>query len=181
MSVKAWETLDSCYPIKEKWLVVRKDRVLTDKNVDVPDFYVIEYPTWVNVIAIKEDGHFIIEEQYRHGLNAIEFEIPAGACEQDEEPLHAAKRELLEETGLSGGEWTLYDTYAPNPNSLSNVCHTFLALGVKKTQSPHQELTESIDIHLMTIDEVKQLLLDNKIQEGIMAAPLWRYLYENKI
>lgn len=177
--MKKWRTLSSEYLSRESFLTVRKDRVLTDLGIDIPDFYVVEYPTWVNVIAITEEGHIIIEQQYRHGIDQICSEIPAGCCEEGEQPLDAAKRELKEETGYVGGEWTEYDVYAPNPNTMNNLCHTFLAEGVKKLSEPDQEPTESIAVHLKTKDEVRQMLQDHKIIEGIMAAPLWRYFSEN--
>ena len=140
--MKKWRTLSSEYLSRESFLTVRKDRVLTDLGIDIPDFYVVEYPTWVNVIAITEEGHIIIEQQYRHGIDQICSEIPAGCCEEGEQPLDAAKR-------------------------------------VKKLSEPDQEPTESIAVHLKTKDEVRQMLQDHQIIEGIMAAPLWRYFSEN--
>jgi len=62
---------------------------------------------------------------------------------------------------------------------MNNLCHTFLAEGVKKLSEPDQEPTESIAVHLKTKDEVRQMLQDHQIIEGIMAAPLWRYFSEN--
>ncbi len=67
------------------------------------DYYVLEYPTWINVLAITKDGRFVLEKQYRHGTQSIDYELCAGTCEPGEKPLHAAKRELLEETGFGGG------------------------------------------------------------------------------
>lgn len=178
--MKKWQTLNSHYLIRESWVTVRQDQVITDKGIYIPDYFVLEYPTWVNVIAITEDGLFIIEEQYRHGLDTICFEIPAGICAPYEKPIETAKRELLEETGFGDGYWQEYDIYAPNPNSMNNNCHTFLAEGVRKLCESKQEITESITIHLCSLDKIKRMLIENKIQEGVMAAPLWRYLYEKK-
>ena len=54
--MKKWRTLSSEYLSRESFLTVRKDRVLTDLGIDIPDFYVVEYPTWVNVIAITSSS-----------------------------------------------------------------------------------------------------------------------------
>jgi len=61
---------------------------------------------------------------------------------------------------------------------MSNICHTFLASGVKQVSEPHREKTEDIRVHLKTREEVKELLEEGKIIEGIMVAPLYKYLSE---
>lgn len=147
-------------------------------GIVVPDFYVSELPDWVNVVAITTDGKFIIEEQYRHGIQKVCFELPAGEVEQGEDPLIAAQRELKEETGYTGGEWKAFGTSVPNASGCSNTCHSFLAIGVERTTEPKQEPTEDIKIHLVTKEEIKEMLLDGLISEGVMQAPLWRYLAE---
>ena len=100
-----WDIINSEYLFRRPWLTVRHDQVrLPDGRIN-PEFYVLEYPDWVNVIAITEDGMFVLERQYRHGLGKTCYEIPAGVIENGETPLEAAKRELQEETGYGEGEW----------------------------------------------------------------------------
>lgn len=173
-----WQILHSDYLIRNLWLTVRKDHIRQPSGCEMKDFYVIEYPDWVNVIAITEDDRFIIEEQYRHGLQRVNFELCAGCVEQGESPLEAAKRELLEETGFDGGEWEEFMASAPNPNSMSNVCHTFLAKGVRLVSEPHREKTEDIKVHFLTLDELTKVLNEGKIIEGIMQAPIYKYINE---
>ena len=175
-----WAIRQSEYIYKSRWLTARKDAVRTDKGIDIDDFYVLEYPTWVNVIAITQEGRFVIEQQYRHGIQQQVFEICAGICEANEEPIDAAKRELLEETGFSGGTWSLIGKFAPNPNSMSNWCYSFLAEGVTKSQEPHQEPTENIQIYSFSAEEVLSMMKKGEIAEGTMLAPLWQYFYEHK-
>ena len=76
-----WKVNNSEYIYKSRWLTVRKDSICTDKGVNIDDFYVLEYPTWVNVVAKTEDGNYIVERQYRHGLERDAYEICAGICE----------------------------------------------------------------------------------------------------
>ena len=172
-----WRIRKSGYMIQEQWLTVRKDAVSTDKGVEIEDFYVLEYPTWVNIVAITNEGKYIIERQYRHGIGQEVYEICAGTCEEGEEPLDAAKRELLEETGFCGGKWSLIGKFAPNPNSMNNWCYSFLAEGVTKQQEPQQEQTENIEVFQIDEQRLKRMMINGEIVEGIMLATLWNHLF----
>ena len=145
----------------------------------VSDFYVTELPDWVNVIAITTDGKFIIEEQYRHGIQKVCFELCAGMVDEGETPLETAKRELLEETGYSDGNWTAFGMSVPNASGATTKCYHFLATDVVCGQRPKPEQTEDIKIHLLTEQELKQILLDGRITEAVMLSSLWRY-FANK-
>ena len=174
-SIEKWKTMESNYLYRHKYLTVRKDTVVTQAGAVITDFFVIENPDWVNVIAITDQGLFGIEEQYRHGIDKVGYEICAGMIEKGESPLEAAKRELREETGYGEGEWELFMQSTPNPSSMNNVNYTYLAKGVVKLGEPALEQTESIRVSLLTKDDVLRLLETDSISEGIMQAPLWKY------
>lgn len=95
-----WRLVNSEYLIRRPWLTARRDTVeLPDGRIN-DEFYILEYPTWVNVIAIDKDGRFVMVEQFRHGLGDVYTELCAGVAEEGEDPVDAAKRELLEETAI---------------------------------------------------------------------------------
>lgn len=170
-----WDIINSEYLFRRPWLTVRHDQVrLPDGRIN-PEFYVLEYPDWVNVIAITEDGMFVLERQYRHGLGKTCYEIPAGVIEKGETPLEAAKRELQEETGYGEGEWETLMTVSGNCSTTSNLTHCFLAKGVKKISGQHLDATEDISVCLMDETRVKDLLECDQIKQSMMAAPLWKY------
>ena len=170
-----WEVLDSEYLFRRPWLTVRHDKVrLPDGRIN-PEYYVLEYPDWINILAITEDGKFVFERQYRHGLGKTCYEIPAGVIEKGETPLEAAKRELQEETGYGEGEWSPLMTISGNPSTTSNLTHCFLARGVKKISGQHLDATEDITVCLLDESQVKDLLESDQIRQALMAAPLWKY------
>ena len=120
---RRWKILSTEYLIRRPWLTARRDQVqLPDGRVN-PEYYVVEYPDWVNVIAITKEGKFVMERQYRHAVAMTCYELPCGVMEAGETPLQAAQRELLEETGYGKGEWKEIMTLTPNPSSMSNFTH----------------------------------------------------------
>lgn len=174
---KKWQVLHSEYVMRNPWLTVRRDHIRQPSGVEIPDYWVLEYPEWVNVIALTADGRMVVERQYRHAMGGTAYEICAGCAEKGEGPLAAAKRELQEETGYTGGEWTEIMTISPNGTSMTNMTHCFVARGV--TPGPaHLEATEDIDVSLMSPDEVLGLLKSGQIVQATMAAPLWKFFYE---
>jgi len=178
--MKKWKTIKKEYIYQSKWITVRKDQVQSNRGVVIDDFYVLEYSTWINVLAVTVDGYYVVEKQYRHGIDEILFELCAGNCEGYEQPLDTAKRELLEETGYGGGTWTLLGKYAPNPNTMNNWCYTFLAEGVEKMMEPRQEETEEIEVLLIDEKKLFDLMQNGQIVEGVMLAPLWQYFYNKQ-
>lgn len=107
------------------------------------------------------------------------FELCAGMVDEGETPLEAAKRELLEETGYSGGNWTAFGMSVPNASGSTTKCYHFLATDVVPYNDPKLEQTEDIKIHILIAQEVKKLMLGGHITEAVMLAPLWRY-FANK-
>ena len=98
-----WKVLTSEYLARKPWFTVRHESIELPDGRLIPDYYVFEYPDWVNVIAITKEGKFVFIDQYRHGLGETDYEIPAGVAEPDDASmLAAAQRELAEETGYGG-------------------------------------------------------------------------------
>lgn len=176
MKIEKWKILESKYLVKRPWLTARVDKVELPNGVVHPEYYVLEYPTWVNIIAITTEGRFVMVEQYRHGLADVFTELVAGVAEKGEAPLQAARRELLEETGYGNGEWQLFTVLSANPGSMTNLTYTFLATGVEPVSGQHLDATEDIAVKLLTQDEIKGMLLENEIKQSLMAAPLWKYV-----
>lgn len=172
-----WKQIDKEYLIRNKWIAVRKDHVILPSGVEIDDFYVIERPRLVHVIAITKEGDFVFEQQYRYAINRNCLEICAGIVEPYETPLEAAQRELREETGYADGEWELISEYAVDPSNMTEISYSFLAKNVVKVSDQFLDTTEELESVLLSEKEVKQALCKGDIVSSLMAAPLWQYFY----
>ena len=79
-------TRSSEYLIRRPWMTVRKDVVVHPDGRVQPEYYVLEYPDFINVIAITTDGRIIMEQQWRQAVGEVSLEIPAGVVEKGETP-----------------------------------------------------------------------------------------------
>ena len=162
------------------WLSVRQECVELPNGTQIPTWFILDYPDWINVIALTKDGQMVMVDQYRHALGETHYELVAGVIDPGETPLEAARRELSEETGFEGGEWQLFMTLSPNPTNHNNHSYTFLATNVEKRREQHQEPTEDIGVHLFAPAQVQEMLQDNEIVQALHAAPLWKYFATNR-
>ena len=175
MKDMTWKILSSEYIIQRPWLTARRDKVqLPDGRVH-EEYYVLEYPAWVNIIALTEEGKMLLIRQYRHGLGRTNFELVAGCVEAGEAPLDAAKRELCEETGYTGGEWQELMQLSANPSTTNNLTYCYLAQGVKQTSTQNLDANEDIEVYLFTPEEVREMVSRGEFIQALMAAPLLKY------
>src|SRR5438046_2389724 len=127
MSVHPWKKIASKKLGHYRVYDVRSDTKISPRTGEQHDFYIIEAVNWVNVIPITTDGKIVMVEQYRHGSDTIELEIPGGMMDPGEtDPVSTGTRELSEETGYVGKNARLLGQIFPNPAIMNNVCHTVL-------------------------------------------------------
>lgn len=163
-----WKVLSSEYLFKDLWFKVRKEKCETPDGRIVDPYYVYDFPDWVTAVALTEDGKVILEKQYRHALGTVDLEIPGGCIDDtDKNPQEAIARELMEETGYTFSSYEYLGTTSANPSTNSNIMHMFLAKGGKKIAGQSLDPNEEIEINLVTIDELKQLMRENKIIQSM--------------
>ncbi len=169
-----WKTLRSEYLFKDLWFTVRKDSCQRPDGKIVEPYYVYEFPEWVTAVALTSDGKVVMERQYRHALGMTMYEIPGGCVDSDDTDLETAiRRELLEETGYVFKQFEYLGKTSANPSTHNNWMHMFLATGGEKQAGQSLDENEDIEIHLLTIEEVKQLLADNQIIQSMHATALF--------
>lgn len=174
---EGWQVRSSEYIFREPWLTVRKDHLSLGNGHSIPDYFILEYPVWVNVIGLTRAGEFVLVRQYRHALGRTSYELCAGVADPgDASPQDSARRELREETGYGGGTWQPWMVLSANPATHSNLTYTFLATGLEKIADPTPDTTEDITVHLRSKAELRDMLLHDDIVQALHAAALWKYL-----
>ena len=109
------------------------------------------------------------------------YALPGGGQRPGELLTEAVCRELLEETGFGGGQWSELMVVSANPSTQTNLTHCFVATDVERISEQHLESTEDLTVHLLTPEQVRDLLLGDRIKQALHAAPLWRYFAENRL
>ena len=163
-----WKTLSSEYLFADLWFKVRKDKCITPGGKIVDPYYVYEFPAWVTAVPVTEDGKIVLVKQYRHALGEVCLEIPGG-CVDDTDPTFEAAiaRELLEETGYSFSSYEYLGKISANPSTNDNLMHMYLARGGKPVAKQSLDGNEEIEVVLVSIDELKKLLRENRLVQAM--------------
>ncbi|MHA1673183.1 MAG: NUDIX domain-containing protein [Promethearchaeota archaeon] len=136
--------------------------------------YVIQAPTWANVIGRTVDYKILLIRQYRFGTDKVELEIPGGMIEPGESPLAGVQRELEEETGFISTKWKQIGVVDANPAIQNNKCYTFLADEIEAKGSINFDPDEDIEFEFATLEEVRAYVANGQITNTfIIAAMYW--------
>ncbi len=149
-----------------------------DMAVELPDGTlaqrdIVRHPGGVGVVALTDECLVALVRQYRAPFDRVTVEIPAGKIEPGEDPLEAARRELVEETGYTAGELVPLVSVAPSPGYTDEVVRVYLARDLTFT-AQHTDGDEFLNVDLVPLDEVRAAVLsgaviDAKTVAGILA------------
>lgn len=168
-----WKLLSSNYLFKDTWLTMRADRCEKPDGKIIDPYYVYEFPNWVTAVALTKENKIIMVRQYRHALGETLMEIPGGCVDaSDSSYEEAIARELLEETGYTFDSYELLGKTSANPSTNSNIMHMYLAKGGVLVKEQELDDGEDIEVHLLTIEEVKQLIRNNQLMQSMHVTAL---------
>ncbi|MCX7679166.1 MAG: NUDIX hydrolase [Spirochaetes bacterium] len=176
-----------------KWVIEKSESVFRTKIFSINrllcthpaksvthEFYILHNPDWINVVAIDTAGNFIFVEQHRLGTGTYTLETPAGLIETGEDPVEAAKRELLEETGYEAGKIVLMRKLAANPAIMNNYIYFFLAENCRKICEQQLDIAEDIRVKTFSPQEVQKMLSNGIIDHSIIVTALSLYFMQKE-
>jgi 8-oxo-dGTP pyrophosphatase MutT (NUDIX family) len=177
-----WTVVSSEYLHRRPpWLVIRQERLRLPTGREIPEYWISEYPPWVNVVAVTPSDQVVMVRQYRPAIAQVHYEIPAGVVDpKDPDLISAARRELAEETGYGGGRWSELTTLSANPALTTNLTQCFLAEGVEPLGEAAPDLTEDLRVHLVPVAELTAIIDSGDLIQALHAAPLLRYLLKRR-
>lgn len=176
--LQLWQKISSKQLADYRIFTIRADQMLSPRTGKPHEFFVLDCVDWVNVIATTPDNHLVMVEQYRHGTNTIELEIPGGMMDSsDASPVATAIRELQEETGFSGDSERaeLIGKIFSNPAIISNTTHTVL---IENCVEKHERIFdpgEDLVTRLVPIAEIPNLVREGKIRHSLVAVALFHF------
>ena len=135
---------------------------------------VLESVDWINVVALNSNLDSLMVRQYRFGIERCTLETPGGMVDPGEEPLAAAKRELIEETGYVSDDWSYLGCVEPNPAFHPHLCHHYLARNVKQVAEPDLGDGEAIDVEFCSLAELKEAMQAGTLQHVLALSALSR-------
>jgi len=150
---------------------------ITLENGVTTDMEYIEHPGATAIVPFLEDNRIVLLKQYRHALKKYIWEIPAGTMDPGEEVIGCAKRELIEETGYSGGKWHLLGEITPVPGYSNERIYIFLAAQLQPA-GQHLDADELLHVEEVEFSEALDMIGAGEIQDaksivGLCLASSW--------
>ncbi len=157
--MEQWKTLSRKEILNHsKYLSVENHEVQLPDGRVIPDWPWVITPDYINVVAVTAKGEFICFRQVKYAVEGTSLAPVGGYLEPGEEPLAAARRELLEETGYEAAEWSSLGTFSVGANRGFSVANFYLAQNARKVTKADADDLEEQELLLLNRAEMETAL-----------------------
>ena len=179
--IKPWPIIETSEGPDMGLFSVRVNRCRSPRTGEEHDFYVIDFPDWVQIVPITPENKVVMISQYRHGCGRTFLELPGGLIDNDDpSPQETATRELLEETGYRAKDLVLLAKTYPQPAVLNHSGFTYVAKGVERVTEPALDAAEDIEVCLVDLQRVPEMIRNGGINHGQTVMGLSTYFLLNE-
>ena len=177
--IRKWEKRGSKLLGDHRIFKLREDQVINPRTGKEHNMVILDCPDWVNIVALTPDREVVMINQYRHGTETVELEIPGGMMDPGEtDPVATALRELQEETGYTGENARIIGECFANPAIMNNRVHTILVENCRCTHEVQLDAGEDLSTHLIPADDLPRLVKEQKIRHSTIVAALHYFALE---
>ena len=157
--MKTWETLSRRTILNHsKYLIVESHTVKLPDGHIITDWPWLITPDYVNVLGMTDEGEFLCFRQTKYAVNGTSLAPVGGYLEPGEQPLAAAQRELLEETGYQATDWVDLGQYAVDGNRGAGTAYLYLARGACRVSEASPDDLEEQQLLRLSRSELEAAL-----------------------
>jgi len=160
--IKKWVVLEERNASPSKWFPLFAHKVQLPNGKIVEDYYVSKLGDVAMIVAITPNKEIIFTKQYKHGVQEIILELPAGRI-GNRTPENAAKEELREETGITADELVTLGNLYIAPSKDSTINHGFLLKNAEVAGGQHLDETENIELVFVPLKDLDQMIKSGEV------------------
>ncbi len=170
--INAWELVDSREAFHNRWLHVTLD------TVRLPDGRTYEYTNvhrdvaGVGIVGLNAAGEILLQQEYRHPVGQVVWQVPGGLANPGEDLLVCAARELREESGYQAESLEYLGAFWDNPGLGNAISHLVLARNLQPVGGQHPDEAEIVSSHWVTLPWLKQAVADGTIKDRVVICAL---------
>jgi ADP-ribose pyrophosphatase len=174
-----WKKISSRIVLDVDWMRIRKDEVKLANGRIVSDFYVWEAKHLAMIVPVLKNGNLLLLRQYKHGVEEITLEFPAGYIEEAESPQEAAERELMEETGYAAKTMVELGVISGEPNKSTGKVYLYCAQGLVGGMQQSYDVMEDIEVLDYSISEILMMIKNGEIWASYTISSFFLFLEKN--
>jgi ADP-ribose pyrophosphatase len=164
MSEEKWRESSRQIALQHPYVTVEMRAVHLPDGRTIPDWPIIQTGNYINALISNEQGEFMIIEGYKHAIGRSSWQVVGGFVDEGEEPLQAAQRELLEETGYASDEWYPLGSFIMDPNRYTALGHFYLARNARQVATPNHDDLEQFTVRWVSTTELREAVGNGRVQ-----------------